>query len=393
MTRSTIALKKYIAPALIFVLFVGNRMFGQEVPGVVVGHSPAATNIYLGSPSIVILDDGTYVASYQTFGKELKKMGEPEETIIAASRDRGKTWTKLAALKPMSWANLFPFRGELYLMGTAGHYGPLVIRKSRDSGKSWTEPTSAGTGILRADEEYHTAPVPMAIHNGRIFRAVEDRNPPEEWGVNFRSLIISAPVEADLLKASSWTASNRLRYDQEWPGRAWLEGNVVVGPEGKIWNILRNDNRPDGGIACMIEVSKYGETVQFDPETGFIDFPGGSKKFTIRYDAVSGRYWSLSNYIPEEYKGENPARIRNTLALISSEDLRNWTVDKIILQHPDVIYTGFQYADWQFEGNDLIALVRTAYTEPDGTKAHNYHDANYITFHRVENFRSYHGGR
>ncbi len=358
-------------------------------PGVVVGHSPAETQVYLGSPSIVIMDDGTYVAAYQTFGRELQRRGEPEKTIIARSTDRGASWEQLDTLQPMSWANLFPFQGELYLMGTAGHYGPLVIRKSRDGGSSWTSPESKEQGLLRDDEEYHTAPMPMLLHHGRLYRAIEDRNPPEEWGVNFRSMVISAPLDADLLKASSWTASNRLRYDPDWPGRAWLEGNLLAGPEGEIWNILRNDYRPEGGRACMIQVSEYGETVSFDPKTGFIDFPGGCKKFTIRYDGVSGRYWSLSNYIPPEYEGYNPERTRNTLALISSENLREWEVNKIVLQHPDVEHTGFQYADWQFEGDDIIALARTAYPEPDGTKANNCHDANYITFHRVADFRNH----
>jgi len=44
--------------------------------------------------------------------------------------------------------------------------------------------------------------------------------------------------------------------------------------------------------------------------------------------------------------------------------------------------TGFQYPDWQFDGEDMICLVRVAY---DG--AHSFHDSNRITFHRIENFR------
>ncbi len=356
----------------------------EQVPGTVVAHYPAKDQIYIGSPSIVILDDGTYVASYQKFGKELSRTGQPEETLIATSSDRGKSWEEVASIKPFSWANLFVYQAELYLMGTAGHYGPMAICKSTDGGRNWTTPS-----ILRDDEEYHTAPMPMLIHNGRIFRAMEDRNPREKWGVNFRSFVVSAPLDADLLKPASWTVSNRLRYNQDWPGRAWLEGNMVVDPDGQMWNILRNDFHPNGGQACMIQVSEYGETVDFDPESGFIKFPGGCKKFTIRYDGVSKRYWALSNYIPDEYKGGNPERTRNTLALLSSSDLKNWAVNKIVLQDPDVTYTGFQYADWQFEGDDLIALIRTAYEEPDGTKAHNCHDANYITFYRIEDFRKY----
>jgi len=385
-------MKKIIITSIVF-LSVSASIYGQEkVPGVVVGHSHPETRIYLGSPSILMMDDGTYIASYQQFGSEFNKENL-SYTFIVESKDRGKSWKRISSIRGLYWANLFTFCGELYIFGTQmqdkGGYGPLVIRKSTDQGKTWTNPVDEEHGLLRVDQEYHTAPVPMIIHNGRIFRAVEDRNPREQWGVNFRSLVISAPLDADFMKAASWTTSNSLRYNQEWPGRAWLEGNLVVTSEDNIVNILRNDFRPEGGQTCIIKVSKYGEKVNFDPETGFIDFPGGCKKFTIRYDAVSGRYWSLTNFIPEEYKGENPERIRNTLALISSKDLRNWEVNKIVLQHPDVTYVGFQYADWRFDGDDLITLVRTAFPEPDGTNAHNCHDSNYIIFYRIENFRDF----
>lgn len=362
----------------------------ELVPGVVVGHSHPETEVYLGSPSLLILEDGTFLAAYQEFGRgeELVPL-----TFVATSQDRGKSWERLASIKGLYWANLFAHRGDLYLFGVEmqvkGGYGPLVIRKSTDRGLSWTEPVDEEHGLIRSDQQYHTAPVPMLIHQGRIMRAVEDRNPPEAWGVNFRSLVISAPLDADLLRASSWTTSNRLSYQAHWPGYAWLEGNLVKTPDGRLANILRNDVRPEtqGGKACLIQVSDDGQKIEFDPGKGFIDFPGGCKKFTIRHDSLSGKYWSLSNYIPEAFSGGNPERTRNTLALISSDDLRHWKVNKIILQHPDVENVGFQYVDWRFDGNDLVALIRTAYPEPDGTKAHNCHDSNYIIFYRVENFR------
>ena len=363
----------------------------NNIPGIVVDHSHPETGVYLGSPSIIILDDGSYLASYENFSRNFTD-DDPRFTFIARSNDRGNSWEKISSIERLSWANLFSFRGDLFLIGTiglSGGYGPLVIRKSTDQGKTWTDPVNEKHGLLRTDEECHTAPMPMIIHEGRIFRAMEDRNPPEEWGVNFRSLVISASVDADLMFANSWTTSNRLRYNQDWPGRAWLEGNLVITPQGNIVNILRNDTRPEGGRACIIQVSKYGDEVNFDPETGFIDFPGGCKKFTIRYDDVSGRYWSLTNFIPDEYKGGNPERTRNTLALVSSKDLRNWEVNKIVLQHPDITYVGFQYADWRVDGADLVALIRTAYPEPDGTNAHNCHDSNHIIFYRVENFRDF----
>jgi hypothetical protein len=58
----------------------------------------------------------------------------------------------------------------------------------------------------------------------------------------------------------------------------------------------------------------------------------------------------------------------------------------ILLYHPDTVSHGFQYADWQFDGDDMVAVVRTAYDDAEGG-AHNNHDANYVTFHRIGNFR------
>ena len=43
---------------------------------------------------------------------------------------------------------------------------------------------------------------------------------------------------------------------------------------------------------------------------------------------------------------------------------------------------GFQYLDWQFDGDDLVAVCRMAWN------GLNYHDANTVTFHRVKNFRT-----
>ena len=114
-----------------------------------------------------------------------------------------------------------------------------------------------------------------------------------------------------------------------------------------------------------------------------VDFPGGAKKFTIRYDRKSKLYWALSNPAPG---ATNPASVRNTLALVSSSDLKRWEVRRIVLTHPDSARHAFQYADWQFDGRDIVAAVRTAFDDDQGG-APRGHDANYLTFHRIERFR------
>src|SRR5690606_24787661 len=122
---------------------------------------------------------------------------------------------------------------------------------------------------------------------GRLWRGMEDAAAGTEWGKRYRAMMMSVPIDADLLDASNWTVSNFVERDPAWlDGKfnAWLEGNAVLTPEGRVVDILRVDYRPEGGTAAIVSISDDGRTASFDPKTGFVSFPGGSKKFTIRHD-------------------------------------------------------------------------------------------------------------
>lgn len=340
-------------------------------PGVIVYHSPAAQEHYIGSPSICILPNGDYVASHDLFGPASAEYEKPVVRVYRSS-DQGRSWKQTAELKGQFWSNLFVHKGALYILGTDKHYGNLVIRQSKDNGSTWTD------RYLLREGRYHTAPVPVASHNGRLWRGVEVANgPAEQWAAMLGACMISADEHADLLKASSWKHTNNLLSD---PG--WLEGNAVATKEGEIWNILRV-HRPDdleNEKAGIVKISEDGSTATFDR---FISFPGGSKKFSIRYDAASQLYWTISNYVPEAYRNIIQLdRMRNTQALCSSPDLLQWDVRTVVLQHTDHEKHGFGYVDWQFDGEDLIFLSRTAFD------AKSYHEANYLTFHRIPQFRT-----
>jgi hypothetical protein len=227
-------------------------------------------------------------------------------------------------------------------------------------------------------------------HNGRLWRAMEEYTGPR-WGA-FKAFVMSAPVDADLLKAANWTSTNRIgpvKTGLDGNVGGVLEGNAVVAPDGAIVNVLRVEQPSFDESAAVMHVSPDGKTLSFDPQRDFILFPGGSKKFTIRYDEPSKKYWTLVNFVPNRYRdsGRRPAQTRNTLALACSTDLRNWEVRRELLNDDDVITVGFQYVDWLFDGDDIIAVVRTAFPEKDGTTAHNAHDANWMTFHRFAGFR------
>ncbi len=360
-----------------------------QVPGVVIDHLPASSGLYVGSPGLAILPDGRYVASHDFFGPKSTEH-QSARTAVFGSSDRGQTWTKLAEIDGQFWSTLFVHRGALYLMGTNAHYGQAIIRRSEDGGRTWTTPRDKTSGLLLTDGHFHCAPVPVVEHNGRLWRAMEDILPTKRWGRDFRAFMMSAPADADLLRAESWTSTNRLPRDPAWLGgqfNGWLEGNAVVTREGQVLDILRVDTPGYPEKAALVTVSPDGRTAAFDPESGFIDFPGGAKKFTIRYDPASDLYWTLATIVPERYQGRGrPGGVRNTLALTSSPDLRTWTVRSIVLEHPDTLKHGFQYVDWLFDGDDLIAACRTAFDDGLGG-AHNNHDANLLTFHRIAGFR------
>jgi hypothetical protein len=90
--------------------------------------------------------------------------------------------------------------------------------------------------------------------------------------------------------------------------------------------------------------------------------------------------------LPVNAAAGHPASIRNTVALLHSKDLTRWEIRCVLLSHADVRKHGFQYLDWQFDGDDLIAVCRTAWEDATGG-ARNNHDANFLTFHRWSNFR------
>lgn len=365
----------------------------RTVPGVVIDHQPATSGLYIGSPSLALLPDGSYVASHDFFGPKGRDRERPQ-VVVFRSTDRGASWQRTARLDGLFWASLFVHRGALYLLGTDREYGRIVIRRSRDGGVTWTEPRGAATGLLTATGQYHTAPTPVVVHAGRLWRAFEDASNGTEWGKRFSAGMLSVPVDADLLNATNWTFSNFLPRDPAWLGgqfNAWLEGNAVVAPAGHIVDVLRVDTPHPPERAALVNLSADGRTASFAADTGFVNFPGGAKKFTIRADPRGDGYWAVASILhdlPDEVlRRAVPGSIRNTLALLHSADLHQWEVRRVLLHHPDRSRHGFQYADWQFDGDDLVAVCRTAFDDGEGG-AHNFHDANFLTFHRFKDFRS-----
>ena len=377
---------------IIISIFLMNLNFGysQILPSgtSIVNHISKLDSVYPSSPAICVLANGNYIVSHDLFGPA-SNSAIFATTYVFKSTDKGVTWSKISTISGLCWANIFNFNNKLYMMGVDKGLGNIVIRCSTDNGVSWTSASDSKTGLLFRGG-YHTAPTPVVIYNGRIWRAFEYANTILTSDMmRYGPMMISADVNSDLMNAKSWTKTNVLSYDPNYlqaQFRGWFEGNAVVTKENELVDVLRVHIWPgiDEHVA-IVKVNCKGDAISFQPQSGFVKFPGGAKKFTIRYDETSQRYWTLSNFVPAANSADYPASVRNYLTLMSSVDLRTWQVHKLILSHPDRIYHGFQYIDFLFDTNDIIFVSRTAYDDYTGG-AQSYQEANYLTFQRIKYF-------
>ena len=338
----------------------------------------------LCSPSLVRHPDGYLLASMDVF-----QGNSPQNlTIIFRSDDDGRTWRYVSELMPCFWGKMFIHKDELYMLAVSTEYGDLLIGKSADGGYTFDAPTvlMRGSGGRGGRPGIHKNPQPVVYYGGRIWGTLEWG----AWPAGYHApQVMSCDENADLLDASNWTVTPPVKYDPNWqgvangPSNGNIEGSLTVAPDGRLYNIMRYDTsctRPNYGLVLAFAVDtehpeqplRYSHAIHLD---------GNLSKFTIKKDEESGYYYSIITRITPDYS----IHARNLLSLMRSKDLENWefVTDILNYRHANPDKIGFQYVDFIMEGNDIVFLCRTAING-----AANFHDANYSTFHRIENFRN-----
>jgi hypothetical protein len=139
----------------------------------------------------------------------------------------------------------------------------------------------------------------------------------------------------------------------------------VVGPDSEVYNLLRvnHQTKPFHNVAGLTKL--VGETLTF---VKYVNGPFGTSKFVVRRHDGTGVYYSLSTDVTPEAAADGRMNDRNHLVLATSPDMVAWRTCRTVL-HDDTgfdanqsaLFTGFEYPDWIFDGDDIIAAVRTAY--------------------------------
>lgn len=383
-----------------YVLFVVRNADGKEsqkrrfktgyVPGTVVNYlhpqdkAYAFSGKFLCSPSIVRLPSGTLLASMDVYAS-----GAPQNlTFIYRSTDNGASWEYLTDLYPCFWGKLFVHREKLYMFALSTEYGKLFIGCSEDEGKTWTQPATILPGRARMSEGGpHKSVMPVISYKGRLWTGIDFGS----WKLGgHANTLLSINEDDDLLVPENWVCPEFVKYNPEWEGtvkgevRGCLEGNAVVAPDGTICNFLRYQIEkctPNHGKALILK----GDADHPEKQLEFwrvVDFNSALSKFNVIKDDKTGNYISIASKVTN---AETPKQ-RNVLVLLYSKDLINWNEAKVLLDYssmpPEKV--GFQYVDFIIEGEDILYLSRTAFNNAD-----TYHNSNYITFHRIENYNQY----
>ena len=328
----------------------------------------------LCSPSIVRLDSGRLLVGMDVFAN---KNGQ-NTTILFYSDDNGKNWRYLTDMHPFYWANLFLHKGSVYALGQTQEYGDLYIVRSDDNGETWSDPTllfHGTTWCCNGGGIQHT-PMHLTSYNGRLYTSFEYGN----WGLAEGHLpgVISVDENADLMKTENWSFTDLVPYEGKWKeddegtkGQS-IEGNLVVGPDGVLYDIMRHK------IGKWLKLRVNTDDPDAAPEyVGIEDAPVTKSMFRII--PYKGKYLLITNLQTEETAALFGAvNSRNVLSAFVSDDLVNFRLVKHIVdfRDRDPWQYGFQYPSFIAEDDGVRLAVRSAFNG-----AENYHNANYSLFY------------
>ncbi len=372
--------------------------------------SPYPEGVFCFTPALCHGFDGRIVAGFDLGGPGTEKLEGPRSDFgdhptgnqvrIFLSDDHGGSWRESRTRLPM-WHGIFFKAGKyLYVLGQSGR---LLISRSSDNGESWSSPA-----VLEQEFKWHQSAGRVDCRHAKVYAVYEKRIPGAPWpGV--APVLMSADEEADLCDPVSWTFSEAfdprpLFPDGNYEGGEFgvLESSLIrlYDPEHRLYDpedrtlyllmraqtgignlagLLKGVERKDGSLAIEPVILPGGKIPLF-----LIPFPGGQMKFHADYDPVSKLYWMVGTHAIDSY-ALHPVHCgeRKRLELFYSRngfEYRSAGLAAVATEGPTA---SRHYASLLFDGDDLLILSRSG-----DDRSPNAHDGNWLTLHRVKNFRS-----
>lgn len=328
---------------------------------------------FLGTPQIVRCKSGRLIASMDVF-----QSFKPQNiTMVFCSDDDGTTWHYMTDLYPFFWTTLFYYREKLYALGLTTEYGHMQIISSEDEGESWSEPEIIfrGSDYSCKYGGFHRPPMQIVPFGGRLYTSCEYGC--WEYGSHLPA-VLSIDENADLMVAENWYMSEVLPFEGEWAEKSvtqgdTIEGNIVVAPDGKLYNLMRY--KVGEMLKLRVDTENPENSLVFED---IISAPVSNSMFRII--PTDDKYIMITNRKTEVSAQFEHGTYRNVLSVFESYDLESFTFVKDIFNfehiHPGKI--GFQYPACLYENGKMSLMIRSAFNEPDTS-----HNSNYMLFCRI----------
>ena len=326
---------------------------------------------FLCSPGIVRTNSGRLIASMDIYG-------EPQLlTLLFFSDDNGKSWRYLNDLYPFYWGTLFYYKEVLYIIGLTTEYGNFIISNSLDEGKTWSAPVTIfyGSNSQCKYGGFHRAPMPITIHNDRLYTSAEYGC----WDMkSFIPCILSIHKDDDLMVPENWVRSEFLQFDGDWKKASnagqgdTIEGNIVRFPDGNLYSCMRW--KEGSYLKLKLNESDFEKAPDF---CGIINAPVTDSMFKII--PYKDKYLFVTNHkTPAMDQYENCSH-RNRLSIFETTDIEHFKLikDVVNFENEDPKKFGFQYPCIILEGDELLMAVRSSFNNAD-----TFHDTNYCLFFR-----------
>lgn len=336
------------------------------ISGEVANVSPEPKKIYYSNPDWA-WDDKDALLLHDVFGGAHG---------IVLMRRKADGWQTVAKISGAMHSHLIYLPDqELYLiLGVRQKPKSICLWHSSD-GENWSEEIELFGGA-----NYHAGSTPWAIHDGRLFVPFEIKM--THWG-SYQYGAVHAALDDDLTDPASWSYTMQRVPWTALPGCSacgGLEGNLIVAPDGNLYNILRIPAHARLGKARW-----NGLTFEWE---GIVQGVHNQSKHELFTDPVTGKIYLLANGWSERLDKPGARRhgYRNALCLweATEPDLSRFRLLRVVKADRNPLHA-FSYVAAMLDPNGRLWIAER--NGDDQTES--YHDTNRTIVRTIDDFRQW----